>query len=204
MIKHKTLCIYAITIQVFLMQTIFLYSQQGEEAMNCRKWFQKVDSTLPYLPEEEDSEQDSSKLTEEEIINAVNKSLTGNDYKYSAQLTEKEIFEAIECLLKCEGNKNPARFSGAITSYISEILPEASTDIAALFYISVLFTGKWDHGDGVALWDREGVINPNDSVQKAYASYRKWFKKIKAHGLDEARRQKLDPLEKTNLHWYAK
>jgi len=204
MIKHKKLCIFAITFQAFLMQTIFLYSQQDEEAMNCRKWFQEVDSTLPYIPEQENSEQNSSKLTEEEIINAVNKMLAGNDYNYSEQLTEKEIFKAIECLLKCEGNKHPARFSGAITNYISKILPKASTDIAALYYISILFTGKWDHGDGVALWDREGVINPSGSVQKAYASYRKWFKKVKDLGLDEARRQKLDPLEKTNLHWYAK
>jgi hypothetical protein len=84
------------------------------------------------------------------------------------------------------------------------MLPQATVELASLYYVSYLFTGNYQHGDGIALWDRKGVINPPGGVDTAYASYRAWFKKVKSVELAEARKQHLDPLEGTNLYWYGK
>jgi hypothetical protein len=118
--------------------------------------------------------------------------------------SDKELLVAIGCLLKHHGDKAPARFSGATNPKTSQILPNATIELASLYYISYLFTGDWQHGDGVALWNREGVVNPPGSVDAAYAGYASWFERVRSLGIPEARKQRLDPLRGTGLHWYGK
>ena len=117
---------------------------------------------------------------------------------------DSEVLVAIDCFLKHQGNKNRARFGGATNPRTSQMLPDATIELASLYYISYLFTTDWQHGDGVAMWNREGVINPPGSIDAAYAAYAAWFKRVKSLGLSEARKQRLDPLKDTGLHWYGK
>jgi len=117
---------------------------------------------------------------------------------------DAEVLVAIDCFLKHQGNKNRARFGGATNPRTSQILPDATIELASLYYISYLFTRDWQHGDGVALWNPEGIINPLSSIDTAYAAYRAWFERVRSVGLAEARKQRLDPLGGTGLHWYGK
>ena len=117
---------------------------------------------------------------------------------------DPEVLVAISCLLKQRGNKEPARFSGATRPGVSQQLPSATIELAALYYISYLFTGNPQHGDGVALWNQDGVINPPGSADAAYTAYRIWFRRVRSLGLAEARKRRLDPLKGTALRWYGK
>ena len=115
----------------------------------------------------------------------------------------KKIIEGIECLIRLEGDKTNGAFSGATHFEVSQIFPRATVEICALYYISKLFYEKYDHSDGVALQDiKTRGFNSDESVRKAYESYRKWFEKVKEIGLEEARKQKLDPLEGSGVQWY--
>jgi hypothetical protein len=116
--------------------------------------------------------------------------------------TEAEILKAIECLLTCKGRKGQAAFGGVTRPDVSQMLPPATVEIAALFYISYLFEGRWDHADGVPLRD-EQRINPPGSVRLAYASYARWFNQVRKLGLAEARGRHLSPLQGTRLSWYG-
>jgi hypothetical protein len=134
----------------------------------------------------------------------IDASLGASGVQVDNLLTERERIEAIACLLKHRGDKRPARFGGATNLSVSQILPSATVDLASLYYVSYLFTGNWQHADGIALWNRDGVMNPPGSVDLAYASYIAWFQRVKSMGISEARKQGLDPLEGTGLHWYGK
>jgi len=117
--------------------------------------------------------------------------------------SDHEIIEAIGCLLQLEGDKRPARFGGVTRPEVSQILPTTTIELAALYYISYLYDGHWQHADGVALWNRKGVINPPGSVETAYVAYRKWFEKVKKIGLEAVRKENLEPLKGTGLYWYG-
>jgi hypothetical protein len=45
----------------------------------------------------------------------------------------------IKCLLKMEGNKNRAAFSGAVKLHVSQSFENTPADVAALYYISYLY-----------------------------------------------------------------
>lgn len=116
---------------------------------------------------------------------------------------ELDVTVGIECLLRLEGNKSPARFGGALNPGVSQTFDKATTEVAALFYVSYLFKKKFDHASAVALTDsRTGKVNTPKSIKSAFAAYRKWFEKIKSIGIEEARKQELDPLEGTFVRWY--
>jgi hypothetical protein len=134
----------------------------------------------------------------------VDPNFLGKATAHSAPLSDKEVLLAMDCLLRNQGNRGNAVISGVTRDEVSQMLPQATVELASLYYVSYLFTGNYQHGDGIALWDRKGVINPPGGVETAYASYRAWFKKVKSVGLAEARKQHLDPLEGTNLYWYGK
>src|SRR5215471_8262211 len=92
-----------IVILAVLTLPAFLFAQQrNREPMDCREWLQRVDSTL--------DDPASADV---------------------ANLTDHETLKAIECLLKCKGNRHPARFSGATAFDVSQILPTANADLAA-------------------------------------------------------------------------
>lgn len=97
------MCFAMIVILVMALQSAFLCAKQrDEETMNCRNWIQRVDSTLT---------EGSAPV---KAANTISK------------LTDKDVLMAIECLLKCEGNKHPGRFSGATVLNVSQLLPSAS------------------------------------------------------------------------------
>ena len=139
----------------------------------CESWQAKADSTLP-RPTGRDPD-----ITDSTVV------MTG-----------------IECLLKMEGNKNPARFSGAMNNYVSQLFENTSADVAALYFISYLYHQEWDHADAVALRGSDGSVNTPKVVRDAYRSYRKWFTEVKRIGLVKAREMKLDPLKHSKVTWY--
>ena len=121
-----------------------------------------------------------------------------------SELSDNEVVAAMECLLKNRGKRETARIYGATHFDVSQTLPPATIELASLYYISYLFTGNYQHGDGIALWDDHGVINPPGSIDHAYDAYKGWFKRVKTLGLVAAKKQHLDPLKGTNLKWYGK
>ena len=123
------------------------------------------------------------------------------DYEIEEE-NPKKILEGINCLLRLEGNKSEGLFSGATNFNVSEIFPPATVEICALYYISYLFNSDWTHANGIALYRKNGEINSDKSVRKAFVSYRRWFKKVKQLGLNEARKQKLNPLAGSGISWY--
>jgi len=116
---------------------------------------------------------------------------------------DSERVAAFECLLGEQGNTGPARFSGATGTAVSAMLPDATVEVAALFYISFLYTGSWRHADGVCLVNRENQIVAHDGVAAAYSAYRKWLARVKEVGVARAHELGLDPLEGADLCWYG-
>lgn len=173
MINSKCL-IMGILFLLLFNNTVYSQTKETQAQKMCEHWIKEVDPPLGKTNIDADS-----------------------------TLPDNQIIEAITCLLKCEGNKNPARFSGATHVYISQIFPQATIEVAALYYITYLFTGRWDHADGIALCDNNGTINPPKSIETAYGKYIEWFQKVKSIGIKAAREQKLDPLAGSGIHWYG-
>jgi len=117
--------------------------------------------------------------------------------------SDDEVIVAIDCLLRNRGDRRAARFGGATDPKVSQVLPGATVELASLYYISYLFTGNQQHGEGVALWNRRGIVNPPGSVDAAYRAYTAWFKRVRSMGLSAARSRNLDPLKGTGLRWYG-
>ena len=123
---------------------------------------------------------------------------------------ERNIIAGIRCLLKQQGNRgNGLIFQSE--SHVSQILPTPSVEISSLYYISHLFYGNYDFARAVALTRSPPKLvgeyskiefNSKQDVRKAYLSYRTWFDKVTKLGLDEARKQKLDPLAGSGVSWY--
>ncbi len=113
------------------------------------------------------------------------------------------ILEGIECLLRLEGDKSRGAYSGATHNRVSQLFPQATVEVNALYYVSKLFFDRFDHANGIALQNiKDRTFNSEESVRAAFESYRKWFIKVKKIGLEEARKQKLDPLECSGIQWY--
>lgn len=135
------------------------------------------------------------------------KSVGVKNLKYAgSKIDEKnpvKIIEGIECLLKLEGNQSRGAFSGATNFQVSELLPPSTVEICALYYISWLFYENYEHASGVALVDESNLrLNSKKSIMMAYTSYRNWFETVKEIGLEEARKQNLDPLKGSGVRWY--
>lgn len=123
---------------------------------------------------------------------------------------QSKILEGIKCLLKQEHRTGQGVLYGS-KPFVSQIVPKASVDINALYQISRLFYGNDDFAQAVALTSNPPKLigeydniefNSKDVVAKAFASYRKWFKKVKKLGLDGARKQKINPLDGSGVSWY--
>lgn len=116
--------------------------------------------------------------------------------------TQEDIFFGIDCLLQLKGKKAESNVGGASSGYVSRIFGATSVEVAALYYVSYLFYQKWDHADAPFLVDKRKKLNSNKSVSMAYKAYEKWLRRVKELGLEEARRQKLDPLAGSGVKWY--
>jgi hypothetical protein len=116
---------------------------------------------------------------------------------------EKNIIEAIDCLLKLKGNTNQTQYS-AITNlkYLEAKIPSPTIEVVALYRISALYYQKWRHANAIVLVDKDRRQNTKEAVDAAYKSYEAWFEKVKKIGLEEARKQKLDPLADSDVSWY--
>lgn len=113
----------------------------------------------------------------------------------------ENIMEGIGCLLSLEGRKGKGTFSGW-QPHVSQILPRATVEICALYYISYLYTQNWEHADGIALYGPNSGLSTDKGVELAYKSYRTWFRKLEEIGLEKARAQKFDPLTGSGVSWY--
>lgn len=121
------------------------------------------------------------------------------------------MIEGIGCLLTLWGNKARSRFTGytRVSNEVASPPPPplikkpASVEVAALYYISYMFYDKWEHAGSTRLFDEtSGKISYSEkTVKRAYESYLQWFKKIQLIGVDEARKQKLDPLAGSGIGW---
>ncbi len=121
------------------------------------------------------------------------------------ELDEKDqqnTMDGIECLLNLEGNKNAAKFSGANKPYISQIFKQATVEVAALYYISYLYTQKWDHADAIFLANDNEEAEEAETTRRAYEAYRVWYKEVKKVGIVKAREKRLNPLKGTGIRWY--
>jgi hypothetical protein len=147
-------------------------SGSSDPLPGCRYWHSRVDRTF---------------ARSDENINEAN---------------PKSILEGIGCLLRMKGNKNLARFSGVTHLYVSQTFEPATSEVGALYYISYLYTQKWDHADAIALENSNGEINDPQDILIAYQSYQRWFEQVKSVGLAQARQMNLRPLKDTNIRWY--
>jgi hypothetical protein len=136
-------------------------------------------------------------------VNMLDQSKPERPGLWNSMLSNIETIDAIECLLHAQGNRHEARIGGVTHYNLSQTMPTASVEIAALYYISFLFTGLPDHADGIALQGADGSLNPPGSIDVAYKAYREWFVGAKIMGLETARTLQLSPLKSTNLSWYG-
>ena len=121
----------------------------------------------------------------------------------SENLSEADKLKVMECLIKQKGNRIPY-FGTILKDNISQIFAPARLEVVALFQMSYLFYGENKFASAVVLVDnkKDDDFNSKASINSAYRSYQKWFGKIKKIGFEEARKQKLDPLEGSGVRWY--
>ncbi len=127
-----------------------------------------------------------------------------------ASLSEAEKLNAIQCLLGAENDTKPAAFSGANRFDISQTFAPARVNLAALYAISYIDSGRYDHaaavalrGDDASYTDSSGnYVTKASAIHKAYKAYRAWFAKVRQMGLASARQSGLQPLAGTGLSWY--
>jgi hypothetical protein len=119
------------------------------------------------------------------------------------ELTPEGKVRAISCLLLLEGRQGKAKISGVTSWDHSSVLPHAPVEVAALIYIRYLYLGRWDRCNGIALTEPNGDFNEPSAVERVFASYKKWFEKVKEIGLDEAKARGLDPMDDCpDVYWY--
>jgi hypothetical protein len=127
-----------------------------------------------------------------------------------ASLSEAEKLQAIECFLTLENDLEPAAFGGAVRLDVSQTFAPAHVNLAALYAISYVYSGHYDHaaavalrGEGASTTDGSGnYVTKPAAVRKAYSSYRAWFAKVRPLGLARSQQQGLQPLEGSGLTWY--
>ena len=118
-------------------------------------------------------------------------------------LTDEEALVGLSCLLMLEANRGEGKFSGATRFEVSQLFPQATVELDALFVISAIYNQSWRHADGVALADARGKIqNAVSGPKRAFPFVRRWYDRIQRLGLVKARSQGDDPLKGSGLHWY--
>jgi len=171
---------FAATLFVSLLLVVSLAQSMSEESAktncdDCKYWWSKVDLNIE-LPK---------------------------DVPKKDEKDEKNVIEAIGCLLKLKGNTTPTTYSAIINlRYLEAKLPKPTFEIAALNAISEMYYQNRNHANAIVLVDKDRRQNTEESVEAAYKSYEAWFEKVKKIGLEEARKQKLNPLADSGVEWY--
>jgi len=167
----------------------------------CRRWLDKVAQS----PKHAESGQSELRGGSIGTIDFVSTDPWG-----IASLTEAEKLDAIQCLLGAENDLRPAAFGGVTRLDVSQLFAPVHVDLAALYAISYIFTGHFDHGDAVALRGKHAsasdhlgnYVTRRDAIHRAYRAYREWFAKVRQVGLANAHESGLQPLEGSGLRWY--
>lgn len=144
------------------------------------------------------------------LIEPTKGSPTESDFLGIASLSSEAKLSAINCLLQAEDDHRPALMSGSTTKRTSQIFAPAQANLAALYMISYVFTGRQDHALAVALRGPSASITlegryvtKSEAIGTAYKSYRKWFQMVRRIGICEAREKLQDPLKGSGLYWYG-
>jgi hypothetical protein len=173
-------------------------ASRPNEVEPCHNWHSRVDPTIA-----RPNSDAFSPVSMSAVFAAPLKSdQPGEKPPAFGNLSQAEVFLGIECLLNLQGRNYDSRLVGATRPDVSQTFGATRTDVAALYYISYLFNQKWDFADAPFLQDGKGKINNDEAVSLAYERYRQWYSKVTALGLDEARKQKLDPLTGSGITWY--
>ncbi len=183
---------------VLILGFVLTGSAQAQTPSRCRRWLDKVvqsSGRLHALP------------WENQI--AVTEDLPSDPWGV-ASLSDNDKLEAIECLLTAENDMRPAAFSGAMRLEISQTFSQAHVDIAALYAITYIYLGRFDHagaialrGEGASYTDHNGnYVTRASAIHKAYKAYRVWFEKVRHEGLEAARVSGALPLDGSGLRWY--
>jgi hypothetical protein len=166
---------YRMRASAFCMTLVFLFSCQvtaETQGLSCRDWASQVDASV-------EPRARFDPLT----------------------LPDDEKLAGVRCLLSVQGNRGRARFGGATAAYVSQIYPEGTTEVAALFYISYIFTERWDHSSGVALRGHNGRMNDPKDIALAYKKYRSWYKRVLARGWKKSQELGTLPLANSSVSW---
>jgi len=179
----------------------------ASEAPICGQWLERIVRDSKPVPTKEPAPTKAS--VEAEVV-----ALFDSPHQFDpwgvASLTEAEKLNAIQCLLAEEDDLRPGAFSGATRLDVSQLFAPTRANLAALYAISYVYSGRFDHASAIALRGDNAshsdahhfyVTNPS-AVHKAYRAYRIWFSKVRRMGLAGARQAGVQPLGGTGLHWY--
>jgi hypothetical protein len=128
-----------------------------------------------------------------------------------ATLSDQEALDAIGCLLNMKDDRRPASFGGVTNPYVSQFFAIPPANLAALYYVSYIFSKNWFHGGAIALRGPHAeasnsqsiYVTRQESISAAYGAYQRWFAEVKRVGLLKAREESLNPLSGTGLEWYG-
>ena len=117
--------------------------------------------------------------------------------------SDAEAADAIECLLQLRGHHEHAAISGATRLDVSQRFPSASVALAALYYVSYIYTTDRRHGDGIALVDSDYQMANAEQVDRAFDYVSRWLDDVRREGIARIRKEHRDPLAGSGLEWYG-
>ena len=200
--SRTTLSIRSRVLLVLLVASLGLQAMaHAEDSPICRQWVERLAQVSNRVQ--------TKMATSEGGSTTAIVSLSSDPWDV-ASLSEPEKLNAIECLLGAENDLRPAVFSGGTRFDISQTFAPAHVNLAALYAISYIYSGHYNHAAAVALrgddashTDSNGnYVTKASAIHKAYKAYRAWFAKVRQMGLASAQKSGLQPLEGTGLRWY--
>ena len=179
-------------------------AMETDNPAGCTYWFSRVE-----LSPKHNTSEVSSQVPPPAGVSGVGDA-QHNDPDNVRALSESQAMTAIGCLLKLEDNRHPAKFWGATKMTVSQLFAPATVNLAALYYISYVFTRDFSHAGAVALRGPHCGASVNGAyatrqqcIHRAFTAYRGWFAQIKHVGLERARAEGLSPLAGSGIEWYG-
>jgi hypothetical protein len=153
--------------------------------------------------------QDAKKETDRSTLQSIAGEAMTDPWKVSS-LSDKNKLDAIQCFLSAEGDKRKALIGGVTRYDVSQTFALPDVELAALYAISYIYTGRYDHasaialrGSGAYISDKTGdYVTSDEAVKRAYSAYREWFNRLHTIGFTAAKSANLQPLDGTGLSWY--
>jgi hypothetical protein len=178
----------------------------ADDSQTCQRWLNRVVQS----PNHYQAPKDVQRIEPTPEVLAEATIAFSSDPWRVALLTETERLEAIQCLLGVENDTRAASMGGATRPVVSQLFGETPVNLAALYAISYIYTGRYDHADAIALQgddasstDSHGLyVTKASAIHRAYWAYRAWFARVRQIGLARARQLGLRPLDGTGLDWY--